>query len=323
MTTPLIRSLRKRFPYARIDMVVREDYGDLVKYNPHLDTVILFPHDKGVITLLTLARRLSRERYDIIYDVHRSLRSRLLMLAVSGGTKLRYPRQYFRRALMLIFKITRLQSTIRLAIRWFGPLARFDVHYDFKATEIFVSSEAKSAVIQKFPELASKDSWVGLVPSARWPGKRWPEANVRKLVQQILDKTPWRLLIFAGPEDGFCSSIAEKSDRVLHAMGLSLAEVGAALNVCSFVVANDTGLMHMADALGKPVVLILGPTTIHLGCKPFHPLSRIVEKESLWCRPCSKNGQAPCIRGHRHCLDIPVDEVMGHVLSLGRNLGLC
>jgi ADP-heptose:LPS heptosyltransferase len=70
---------------------------------------------------------------------------------------------------------------------------------------------------------------------------------------------------------------------------------------CSAFIANDTGLMHIADALNKPNILILGPTSAEMGCIPFQKKSIVLER-SLWCRPCSKNGQAPCIRLKRYCL---------------------
>ena len=83
----------------------------------------------------------------------------------------------------------------------------------------------------------------------------------------------------------------------------------ALLERCDFVIANDTGLMHIADALGKPSVLMLGPTSAEMGCLPFHPLAQVLEHR-LWCRPCSKNGEAPCIRSRRFCLErTTVDDV--------------
>jgi heptosyltransferase-2 len=78
--------------------------------------------------------------------------------------------------------------------------------------------------------------------------------------------------------------------------------------------------MHVADALNIPSVLILGPTSQELGCLPFHPKSRILEHD-LWCRPCSKNGQAPCIRSRRFCLErTRPEDVYGAAIGLSRDL---
>jgi ADP-heptose:LPS heptosyltransferase len=69
------------------------------------------------------------------------------------------------------------------------------------------------------------------------------------------------------------------------------------------LLSNDSGLMHLAEAVGTPVVAIYGPTSRELGFGPGMELSRVVEAGSLWCRPCSKTGRW-CIRPfeRRKCL---------------------
>jgi heptosyltransferase-2 len=165
---------------------------------------------------------------------------------------------------------------------------------------------------------------VGLVPSAQWPGKRWPLAYFRELIERLVAQTSYQLVVFGGQNDVFCRALcADLPDgRVVNAQGrLTIGEAGALLRRCGLIVANDTGLMHMADALGVPAVLILGPTSGELGCLPFHPLSEVIE-EKLWCRPCSKNGQAPCIRRRRYCLErIRPERVFDATVRLAARLG--
>ena len=128
-------------------------------------------------------------------------------------------------------------------------------------------------------------------------------------------------MVFGGKRDLFCDELVKglPEQRVINLRGkTSLAESAYWLSRCSVVVANDTGLMHLADALGVPTVVIFGPTSGELGCLPYHPLSVNLEPE-LWCRPCSKNGEAPCIRGKRLCLDrIQVEDVLGALKTFGR-----
>ena len=147
---------------------------------------------------------------------------------------------------------------------------------------------------------------VGLIPSAQWSGKRWPLNNFRVLLEQLLQETNYHFILFGGPEDRFCDNLIANlpQTRVTNTQGkLSIAETIAFLELCHLVIANDTGLMHLADALKIPSVLFLGPTSAEMGCLPFDPRSIILEHK-LWCRPCSKNGQAPCIRRERYCLTL-------------------
>ena len=308
MTTPMIRCVRRAFPKAQIDMVVRSDFQSLVACNHNLDNVIAFPRNRGLFGLLQLVRRLNREHYDLIYDAHLSLRTLFVMPLLRTRTKIRFDKHYLRRSLALTFKLPLLRDSRRLLERFIDPLMPFGVCYDGAGPEVFVShrwvSEAEKKLGERLNCWKPGNVTIGIIPSAQWPGKRWPSERFRAVLRSVVDNTPTSIIIFGGPNDLFCRDIADglPQDRVLNTQGLlTLGQSMAVLLRCQLVVANDTGLMHVSDALGIPSVLILGPTSGELGCLPFHRLSRVLE-HSLWCRPCSKNGQAPCIRGHRVCL---------------------
>ncbi len=323
MATPLIRSARAAFPTAQIDMIVRADFLDLIKDNPHLDAKIALPRDSGVKGLLELRRRINRERYDLIYDAHRSLRTLTLMPWLKAGHRAYYKKHYLRRSAALTLKLP-LLGTRRMLERFIDPVKPFGIHYDGKGPEIFVGEKSKESARAKITVEKPKGGLViGLIPSAQWPGKRWPLDRFREVVEKLVSGTPHRMVVLGGREDTFCDELCRglPESRVVNAQGkLTIAESAALLSDCDFVIANDTGMMHVADALGKPSVLMLGPTSAGMGCLPFHPLSRILEHE-LWCRPCSKNGEAPCIRGKRLCLlQTTVDDVYRAALGVAWDL---
>jgi ADP-heptose:LPS heptosyltransferase len=84
--------------------------------------------------------------------------------------------------------------------------------------------------------------------------------------------------------------------------GLPLPEVAARLAGCAALVTNDSGLLHLAEAVGTPVVALFGPTVRAFGYAPHLPASRLLETD-LDCRPCSRNGKRPCRRGDLACLE--------------------
>jgi ADP-heptose:LPS heptosyltransferase len=92
-------------------------------------------------------------------------------------------------------------------------------------------------------------------------------------------------------------------------------ETAAWLERCRAFVGNDSGLMHLAEALGVPVVGLFGPTVREFGYYPALQDSRTVERE-LPCRPCSRNGARPCPREHRVCMDFDADTVGGVLAAL-------
>jgi ADP-heptose:LPS heptosyltransferase len=304
MTTAMVRAVRLAYPQAKIDMVVRADFIDLIRHNPHLDDKIALSRGEGLKGLWALRARINAEKYDLIYDAHRSLRTRLLMPFLQARYKRYFNKHYLRRALALTFKLP-LLAPVRFLEKFIEPLNDLGVVYDGKGPEMFLDEPTRAETSRKVP-IPWKDEWtIGVIASAQWPGKRWPLLYFRQTLERLAGDPKIRLIILGGPEDTFCDALREglPKDRVINAQGkLSIGESAALIEQCDCVLANDTGLMHVADALGVPQVLILGPTSGELGCLPFHPQSQILE-ESLWCRPCSKNGQAPCIRGRRYCLE--------------------
>lgn len=324
MLTPTLRALRARFPFAQIDLVVRADFLDLVRDNPHVDRKIGLPRGEGVAALLRLGREINRERYDLVYDAHRSLRTMALMPFIRTGAKAYFRKNYVRRDLALTLKLP-LLSDRRTLERYIEPLSPWGVSYDGRGPEIFFTPQEKEAALAKLavPRLPEGAFRIGLIPSAQWPGKRWPEDRFRRVAQRIVEESQHQILVFGGREDTFCQVICADlpSSRVVNLQGkLSIVEAAVFLAQCHFVIANDTGLMHMADALGLPSVLILGPTSKELGCLPFHPWSVVLEHD-LWCRPCSKNGQAPCVRRERYCLsNTTADSVFEAAAGLWRRL---
>lgn len=302
MTTAMVRCVRNAYPSAQIDMVVRDDFFALIEHNPHLTRKLSFPRKGGIAALREFAGACAAEGYDAIYDAHGSLRSRFLMPLIPAISKKRFNKHYFTRSLALTFKLPLLDDR-RFLEKFIDPLKDWGVEYDGLGPEIVVDPKAALSLERHFRPQPG-ESWVGLIPSAQWQGKRWSAERFRELLELQLARTDHHFAIFGGPADTFCEEIAQglPPTRVLNLQGkISLAEAVAAVAHMKYVVANDTGLMHVADALGVPSVLIFGPTSEASGCLPFEPRSVLVEHE-LWCRPCSKNGQAPCIRGERVCL---------------------
>jgi len=314
MATAMIRCLRRKFPLAQIDMVVREDFLPLIEYNPHLDRKLSVSRNKGLRSLFELLKEANRQRYDLVYDAHRSLRTRLLMPFLNCSEKCYLKKHYLRRSLSLTFKWKSLiKNSPRMLERFVEPLSPLGVSYDHHGPEVFLPDSPDSMNLKSLFSRLGLDPnkrYVGFVPSAQWPGKRWPLENFRSVLLTLLAKTNESFIIFGGPTDHFCSELTKgvSADRVINLQGkISLLEVFQVLTRVKCCLSNDTGLMHVADAMGIPNIVIFGPTNSDLGCRPFHPLSQILEKD-LWCRPCSKNGEAPCIRIERWCLSLITPE---------------
>jgi heptosyltransferase-2 len=127
------------------------------------------------------------------------------------------------------------------------------------------------------------------------------------LVEALASGGERDLRIFLGPDerDWFAGSPLAAAGRAAGAVvveGLSLVEVARELARCRALATNDSGLLHLAEATGTPVLAFFGPTVRAFGYFPRLPRSRVLEHE-IACRPCSRNGKRPCHRGDLACLE--------------------
>lgn len=155
-----------------------------------------------------------------------------------------------------------------------------------------------------FDRAASNGALV-LVPGARWATKRWPEAH------WVAVGSRWDgpVSVVGGPDDrGRVHAIA----RGIGPNAVAIAEAGFdrcwdVLAGAAAVVAGDTGLMHVAGAMGVPLVGLFGPTTSDDGF--WCHVGEVVEV-ALPCRPCSRFGGSLCPEGHHRCMTtLSVDAV--------------
>ena len=153
---------------------------------------------------------------------------------------------------------------------------------------------------------------LGLVPGAQHATKRWPLEHFVDLAGR------WRrdhgaVRVFVGPDEG---GLAEP----LRAAGAEiwpspLAQLRPGLAACAVVVAGDTGPLHVAGALGRPVVALFGPTPLRAGFWVWGERGT-APTPGIACAPCSLHGGAACPLAHHRCLrDLAVDRVLDAALA--------
>src|SRR5207253_5692790 len=91
---------------------------------------------------------------------------------------------------------------------------------------------------------------------------------------------------------------------------IDLTETAHSISKCSVAITNDSGLMHVAEAVGTPVVSIFGPTVKQFGFTPRSEKSIVLEVEGLYCRPCTAIGLDHCPEKHFRCMQ----EISTHVV---------
>jgi lipopolysaccharide heptosyltransferase II len=322
LTSPLLRSLRGRFPACQIDFLVKSDYADLVRHNPHVARVIEFPGNGSPVDLYRLRREILSSGYDLIIDVHDSLRSRFLC---AGATRVvRINKRKIARALLVRFKkdeYAHWGGAPAVIDRYIEPLYPYGVTNDGKGLELFVPAGIVTTVasILAGEGVYPEDRCIGVCPSARHANKVWPAERYAAAAGELAARHSAPVLLFGSAEEREkCEEIAKAIHlahpgvRVANLAGwTSLLETAAAMDRCAVVLTNDTGLMHIASARGAAVVAVFGPTVRQFGFFPDAAHSTVLEAEGLACRPCTHIGLPDCPKGHFLCMrEITTEEMV-------------
>lgn len=136
--------------------------------------------------------------------------------------------------------------------------------------------KAHSLIPNHLPVLA-------LAPAANWIGKQWPASSFAALIHQFLEKKDAHVAVFAAPEEQVSiQSVLDaipQNQRIDLVGRLSLLEIAACLKRCRVFVGNDSGLMHMAAAVGTPTIGLFGPTDNNVYgpyCPPEKSINQVV-----------------------------------------------
>jgi len=325
--SPLIRVLRKRFPSSQIDFVVRKEYSELVRYNPNLNFIHEFNSDGGFRELRKLAGKLRSESYDLVIDIHNSLRSRYLRSFIRAKKVVVIDKRIFARTMLVRFKKNYYRNIISVADRYIEPVKSYRIENDGGGLEIFIPDETAARITEKVSSLKSRSfgKIVGLCPSAKHATKRWPEERFIEAGIILSRELNAKIVIFGGNNDAeLCARISHgiKSKAgdecaIDYSSQFSLLETAAAMDFCDIIVTNDSGLMHIAAARCKKIVAIFGSTVREFGFYPVGTENIVIERNGLYCRPCSHIGLDSCPERHFRCMnDIVTDDVVGAVKAI-------
>ncbi len=318
LTTPLLRAIRQRHPGADLTVVTKQSYAPLLSHNPNVSRVLAATANGG---LVRLAAELRAGRYTHLLDLHDSARSRALRLLVPGRWST-YPKRRLARTVLIHTKRNIYRDSRPVAERYFSAAEGLEVTPDGRPPDFFLAPEAERELADWFAggTLLPDRPTVALAPGAAHATKRWPVEHWRQLVQRLLGRSLQVVIVGAVDDAAVAAAIARGTGRgVSNVAGrFGLQGTGALLRRAAAVVSGDTGVMHMATAVGTPVVALFGPTVRPFGFFPYTDRAQVLEL-GLPCRPCSSKGSARCPLGHHRCLrDIGVEAVYQ---AIGRSLG--
>lgn len=317
LTTPVVRCLKRQLPDVELHVLTKPAYRTLFSANPHINKVYELQGN-----LKDLLRQLREERYDFVVDLHknwRSLRVRMALRRPSAS----FPKLDFRKFLYTKLKLGHLPN-VHIVDRYFKAVERLNVHNDGQGLDFFFN-EGDEMHYEDLPE-AFREGFVAIVIGGQHATKILPEDKV----VEVCDALDYPVVLVGGPED------AARGERIKEKVGtyvgnscgsLTLGQSASLLKLADAVVTNDTGMMHIAAALRKPIVSVWGNTVPEFGMYPYLPQgmkpAAIVEDKSLKCRPCDKLGYSKCPKGHFKCMNSLDAREIAEKTKAGLSSGSC
>ncbi|MBR7035606.1 MAG: lipopolysaccharide heptosyltransferase II, partial [Bacteroidales bacterium] len=314
LTTAMLRCLRNTFPDAQIDFVVKKQFADILRCVPFVSNVIELDSKKGFSELLAIRNHLKNKQYDVALDIHKNWRSLFVCNTIGAKQVFRFNKHVFRRWVLTTFHKDIYKEVRPVYLRFIDAAKQLGVVPDGKYTELVVPEQLGKSMKDIFVQanISFEKRIIALCPGASFSNKQWQVEKFQQLAKRVvLDFDAQVILLGGKKESEMCETIASESGAVSFAGKFDLSQSIAALSMVSLTVANDTGMLHVSEALGVPVVGIYGPTARQFGYFPILPQSKVAQIDNLPCRPCTKMGMNHCPKKHFSCMnDISVEMVL-------------
>ncbi len=328
---PILAKLRARYPVARIDWLLNPAIADLVGSHPALTNVVAFDRSaygrawrswSAASALAGMVSAVRRARYDLVVDLHGQFRSAMLVWASGAPVRIGFDRPRRRPAAAS----DRRLNTQAYVHGWTGarewawlaythriPIPRLDVHAvdrylwlgpilglddgppDFRLP-VSPEAEARVDALIRRGGLAGRPLAV-LVPGTLWETKHWHVEGFAEVARRLTRSGRAVALAGSPAERGRCQAVAALCPGVCDLSGrTTLSDLAALIRRAEVCVTNDSGSMHLAVALGRPVVGVFGPTDpVWIG--PYGR-PRSVVRSGAACSPCYLRRLRACPHGH-------------------------
>ncbi len=319
---PVLHGLRRRYPQARIDWLAGSSFAPLIEGHPDVSEVVRFDRRRYgrmlrdpriAVEFAAFCRRLYRRNYDLVVDLQGLFRSGLMALATGAPVRIGFADA---RELAWVFYTDRIETPDRdthavdrnYATATMLGFDELGVSFDLAVTE---AERRRAADLLTQAGLAPDRPFAALLPGARWETKRWSERRFAEVVDELARRRDLPSVLLAGSDEADICARIEACCRgpVINLAGRTdLRVLVAVLERAAVVLCHDSAPMHLAAAMGRPMVCLVGPTN-PARTGPYSKNARILNTD-LPCAPCYLRRLSQCRHDHKCMVSLGVDEVL-------------
>jgi len=318
LATPSLFALKRFLPDVKVDILVEDWVAPLLDNHPHVDNVVVLERG-GFMTRARVARELRAANYDVVYNLHGGTTATFLTRATGARYRVGFKTYQYAQlhnhqapSPLLLWDQQKTHSVEQqlALVGWTGvPVT------DRPRTQLGISEEAAETVNRLLADSGLDNQKIALIhPAAAFATKQWAVENFARVAEFVAERGFAPVAIAAPNEKELLEKLCSEASVKITTLDLSLPEVTALAARSQLFVGNDSGIAHIASAVGTPAVVIFGSSNI-AHWRPWNTAPAEVVFEELSCQPChgyfcERFEQPECI------LRVPVPRVIAAIERL-------
>ncbi|MGL4403030.1 MAG: glycosyltransferase family 9 protein, partial [Fusobacteriaceae bacterium] len=228
LTTPVLRAFKEKYPDAVVDFLVMDKFKDSIEGSAYVDNLILFKkgENDGIENLRKFAKKLKKNKYDYVFDLHGKFRS-LALTKFIGIKSYRYKKRSLWKTILVKMRAIRYSVDDTIVKNYFGAFRKFGIKYSGEKISFPFTEKDLDSIDKNYYGLPI------MAPGASKNTKKWIPEEFGKLAKIFHEKWGVKTLIIGGPEDNERAKIIEEisGGAAINITGkLSLKESGALLS---------------------------------------------------------------------------------------------
>ncbi|WP_447979702.1 lipopolysaccharide heptosyltransferase II [Candidatus Nitrospira bockiana] len=285
---PVLHALRVRYPSARIDWLVKREWAGVLERAEGLDR--MWPVDRGLKAWLSVVPALRAAQYDLVLDLQGLFRSGVMAWLTGCRERIGFAngregsRLFYRRRVAV--PTADMHAVDRYLLLAAAVGAGHEGKPEFRLRPTAEDREEVGRLLRR-AGLKTGTDWIAMNVSARWETKQWPAGDFADAADRLQSEGLGQVLMIGGPGDRRASETVVNTMRtpVIDLTGhVPLTLLPCLLGEASVLLTNDSGPMHIAAAMGTPVVALFGPTSpVRTG--PYGE-GHVVMAAGVACSPC-------------------------------------
>ena len=324
LSTPVIKAVRDACPKAYIAVMARRHAKEILEGNPYLNEVIIYEktgRERGFFRNLSFIRNLRRKKFDVALILHPTSRTHLLISLAGIPVTIGYNKKW---GFLLSKKIPHTKHYgLKHEIEYVLDMMRYTgVEPKSASMHMPINSRSEDRVTAYFrvKGIGKDDLCIAVNPGASCISKRWSPEKFARAAGRLVEKYGAKVIILAGKDDKVLGDkVASLLDK--NCINLSgkttIGDVASVLRRVKLFISNDSGPVHIASAVGTPVIAIFGRSDRGLSPRRWGPTGErdIVLHKDVGCVECLAH---KCAKGFK-CLEaVTVEDV---VTAAGKILG--